>query len=150
MNPLNYIEVNQCPINVNMLTQWLSQSPEDGAIVTFMGKVRSAESQTISLYLEHYQGMTEKVLTKIANSARERWSLNRIAIVHRVGDIATNEQIVFVGVSCAHRKSAFVAAEFIMDVLKTEAPFWKKEKTTHSDEWVDAKKSDQIALKKWY
>ncbi|NUF28112.1 molybdopterin synthase catalytic subunit MoaE [Gilliamella sp. ESL0254] len=147
---MDLIKVSQEPIDVNKLTDWLSQLPQDGAIVTFMGKVRSIEKYTISLFLEHYAGMTEKVLVNIIAQARERWQLSRVAIIHRVGKINVNEQIVFVGVSSAHRADSFAAAEFIMDILKNEAPFWKKERTTDGDIWVDAKKSDADALKKWY
>ncbi|SCC12075.1 molybdopterin synthase catalytic subunit [Gilliamella bombicola] len=147
---MDLIKVSQEPIDVNKLTDWLSQLPQDGAIVTFMGKVRSIEKYTISLFLEHYAGMTEKVLVNIIAQARERWQLSRVAIIHRVGKINVNEQIVFVGVSSAHRADSFAATEFIMDILKNEAPFWKKERTTDGDIWVDAKKSDADALKKWY
>lgn len=149
MNNRTLITVNETTFNTEQLNQWLSNQPEDGAIVTFTGKVRTLESNTLSLYLEHYQGMTEKVLEKIVLSARKRWNINRVAVLHRVGEILANEAIVFVGVSSAHRNEAFAAAEFIMDVLKNEAPFWKKEKTEQGDHWVDAKKSDHEALKKW-
>ncbi|MWP48496.1 MULTISPECIES: molybdopterin synthase catalytic subunit MoaE [unclassified Gilliamella] len=147
---MDLIKVSEQPIDVNKLNDWLSQLPQDGAIVTFMGKVRSIEKQTINLFLEHYAGMTEKVLANIADQARERWQLSRIAIIHRIGEINANEQIVFVGVSSAHRSDAFAAAEFIMDVLKNEAPFWKKERTLQGERWVEAKKTDKEALKKWY
>ncbi len=150
VNSVNIIQVNQSPIDVNSLITWLYQSPIDGAVVTFMGKVRSFENQVISLTLEHYAEMTEKVLCNIINQARDRWSINRVAIVHRVGQIYANESIVFVGVSAAHRSDAFASAEFIMDVLKNEAPFWKKEQTSSGENWVEAKQSDINALKKWY
>ncbi|SCB95270.1 molybdopterin synthase catalytic subunit MoaE [Gilliamella intestini] len=147
---MDLINVSEQPIDVNKLNDWLSQLPQDGAIVTFMGKVRSIEKQTINLFLEHYAGMTEKVLANIADQARERWQLSRIAIIHRIGEINANEQIVFVGASSAHRSDAFSAAEFIMDILKSEAPFWKKERTMQGERWVEAKKTDKEALKKWY
>ncbi|MDF7670147.1 molybdopterin synthase catalytic subunit MoaE [Orbaceae bacterium ESL0721] len=143
------IKVINHPFDVNQLTEWLANSPKDGAVVTFIGKVRSLENETISLFLEHYAGMTEKALTNIAKQARNRWQLNRIAIIHRVGDLNTNEQIVFVGVSSAHRQDAFATTEFIMDRLKNDAPIWKKERTTRGEEWIAAKKSDINALKKW-
>ncbi|MDF7668040.1 molybdopterin synthase catalytic subunit MoaE [Orbaceae bacterium ESL0727] len=146
---LTDIQVTDHPFDVDALTKWLSSSPQDGAIVTFIGKVRSLTDEPISLYLEHYAGMTEAVLNKITQQARNRWALNRIVVIHRVGNIDTNEQIVFVGVSSAHRSNAFAAAEFIMDVLKNEAPFWKKERTSEGDKWVDAKPTDVMALKKW-
>ncbi|QIQ21780.1 molybdopterin synthase catalytic subunit MoaE [Zophobihabitans entericus] len=146
---MNRIVVNCEPFDVNELYQWLSSCPQDGAIVTFTGKVRKLESETISLFLEHYAGMTEAVLEKIIQQARARWSLNRVVVIHRIGEIQANESIVFVGVSSAHRTDSFAAAEFIMDVLKTEAPFWKREKTPTGESWVEAKNSDQESLKKW-
>ena len=147
---MNIIEINQSAIDINSLIKWLYESPQDGAVVTFMGKVRSLENQVICLTLEHYPQMTEKVLSNIIHQARDRWSINRVALVHRVGKINVNESIVFVGVSSAHRRDAFAATEFIMDVLKNEAPFWKKEQTTSGENWVEAKQSDVNALKKWY
>lgn len=144
------VRVGTDPFYVNTLNDWLALSPQDGAIVTFTGKVRSLDWQTLSLHLEHYQGMTEIVLHNIIKQARERWTLNRVIVVHRVGEVLSNEGIVFVGVSSAHRSDSFAAAEFIMDVLKSEAPFWKKEKTAEGQQWVEAKKTDQDALKKWY
>lgn len=150
MNENSLIIVNQDNIDIPSHYQWLSQSAEDGAVVTFTGKVRSLNNETLALYLEHYQGMTEMVLSKIIEQARARWRLNRVLIIHRVGEIISNENIVYVGVSSAHRKDSFAAAEFIMDVLKNEAPFWKKEQTINGDNWVEAKKSDKESLKKWY
>lgn len=147
---MNIIEVNQSYIDINSLITWLYELPQDGAVVTFIGKVRSLENQVISLTLEHYPQMTEKVLRNIIYQARDRWSINRVALVHRVGKINVNESIVFVGVSSAHRSDAFAATEFIMDVLKNEAPFWKKEQTGNGENWVEAKQSDVNALKKWY
>ena len=147
---MNIIEVNQSYIDINSLITWLYELPQDGAVVTFIGKVRSLEKQVISLTLEHYPQMTEKVLRNIIHQARDRWSINRVALVHRVGKINANESIVFVGVSSAHRSDAFAATEFIMDVLKNEAPFWKKEQTGNDENWVEAKQSDVNALKKWY
>lgn len=146
---LTKILVSESLLDVDSLNIWLASAPEDGAIVTFTGKVRALESETISLNLEHYQGMTESVLAKIVEQARQRWCLNKVIVFHRIGEIFTNESIVFVGVSSAHRKDSFAAAEFIMDILKTEAPFWKKEKTRSGEQWVDAKYSDQESLKKW-
>lgn len=147
---MDIIKIDDESINTNEIISWLSELPQDGAVVTFIGKVRCTEKKTIGLYLEHYAGMTEKVLSNIVVQARQRWQLSRIAVIHRVGDIKTNEKIVFVGVSSAHRSDAFVAAEFIMDILKNEAPFWKKENTIDGNNWVEAKKSDVDALKKWY
>ena len=147
---MELIKIDDESINTNEIISWLSELPQDGAVVTFIGKVRCTEKKTIGLYLEHYAGMTEKVLSNIIVQARQRWQLSRIAVIHRVGNIKTNEKIVFVGVSSAHRSDAFAAAEFIMDILKNEAPFWKKENTIDGNNWVEAKKSDVDALKKWY
>ncbi|WP_086336542.1 molybdopterin synthase catalytic subunit MoaE [Gilliamella apicola] len=146
---MDIIKVNEESIDNNQLINWLSALPQDGAIVTFMGKVRCSGEQTLSLYLEHYAGMTEKVLANIIANVRKRWQLSRVAVIHRIGEINVNEQIVFVGVSSAHRADSFAAAEFIMDILKNEAPLWKKERTINSDKWVEAKKTDIDALKKW-
>lgn len=147
---MDIIQVNEQQIEFDKLIDWLSSSPQDGAVVTFIGKVRAIEQAPISLFLEHYAGMTEKVLTNIILQARTRWQLNRVAVIHRVGQIETNEKIVFVGVSSAHRSDSFAATEFIMDLLKSEAPFWKKEKTAEGENWVEAKKTDKEALKKWF
>lgn len=147
---MDIIKIDDESINTYDIISWLSELPQDGAVVTFIGKVRCTEKKTIGLYLEHYAGMTEKVLSNIIVQARQRWKLSRIAVIHRVGNIKTNEKIVFVGVSSAHRSDAFAAAEFIMDILKNEAPFWKKENTIDGNNWVEAKKSDVDALKKWY
>ncbi|MCO6553997.1 MAG: molybdopterin synthase catalytic subunit MoaE [Gilliamella sp.] len=147
---MDLIKVSEQLIDINKLNDWLSQLPQDGAVVSFMGKVRSNEKQTISLFLEHYAGMTEKVLANIIAQARDRWQLSRVAVIHRVGEISANEKIVFVGASSAHRSDAFAAVEFIMDVLKNEAPFWKKERTPQGETWVEAKKTDKEALRKWY
>lgn len=118
-----------------------------GAIVTFVGSVRDfCGSETKgSFRLDHYPGMTEKVLQKIENEAHQRWELLSTTIIHRVGKLDSGDQIVFVGVSSKHRKNAFAACEYMMDILKTEAPFWKKE----GDTWVDAKESDSEAANKW-
>jgi molybdopterin synthase catalytic subunit len=101
------------------------------------------------LFLEHYPGMTEKALERIADEARERWPLLGVEIVHRVGALAVSEPIVFVGVSSKHRHMAFEACAFIMDVLKTRAPFWKRESTAQGPHWVEARESDQNAALRW-
>ena len=124
---------------------------EDGAVVFFVGKVRdfNQNSQVQGLYLEHYPQMTETCLLDIVQQAKDRWELGRVRVVHRVGQLNLGDQIVFVGVSSAHRQAAFSAAEFIMDYLKTQAPFWKKETTTQGERWVEALASDKTKLKKW-
>ncbi|SJN57103.1 Molybdopterin synthase catalytic subunit [Vibrio ruber DSM 16370] len=131
--------------------QALSQGDDAGAVVTFVGKVRDMNlgSQVTGLHLEHYPGMTEKALNTICEQALQRWPLLDVRVIHRIGDLAIGEQIVFVGVSSHHRDAAFAASAFIMDTLKTQAPFWKKE-TTHSGErWLDSRESDRAAAEKW-
>lgn len=146
----NRVIIDATPIKINKYYDWLSQSPIDGAIVTFTGKVRSEQEKVQSLYLEHYHGMTETVMVKIMDEARQRWQINRAIIVHRIGHILANELIVFVGVSSLHRHEAFVSTQFIMDKLKNDVPLWKKEKTLYEESWVEVKKSDRDSLKKWY
>ncbi|MCC2615061.1 molybdopterin synthase catalytic subunit MoaE [Aestuariibacter halophilus] len=123
----------------------------DGAIVTFTGLVRDFchHGRVSTITLEHYPGMAEKSLMQICAQARKRWELGEVTVIHRVGELSAHEQIVFVGVTSKHRQAAFEAAEFIMDYLKTLAPFWKKETTNHGPHWVDAKASDQVAFEKW-
>ena len=129
----------------------LADNPQDGAVVTFVGLVRDVnQGQAVrGLFLEHYPGMTEKTLQDICLQARERWALGRIRIIHRVGKLKLADQIVFVGVTAAHRKAAFAGAEFIMDFLKTRAPFWKKESSERGEYWVAAKDSDKEAADRW-
>jgi len=122
-----------------------------GAICMFTGLVRDFGDQSgvESIYLEHYAGMTEKSLQSIIDKARSRWPLEAIRIIHRVGDLSLNEQIVLVGISSAHRDAAFQACQFIMDFLKREAPIWKKEISAESALWVEAKSSDLAKSEKW-
>ncbi|MFL2840985.1 MAG: molybdenum cofactor biosynthesis protein MoaE [Pseudohongiellaceae bacterium] len=126
-----------------------------GALVTFTGLVRemnnefSIQQNISSLYLEHYPGMTEKNLQEIAGQADQRWPLLDVVIIHRVGELKVSEQIVFVGVSSMHRKTAMEACTFIMDFLKTKATFWKKSITDNAGRWIEAKKSDAEASEKW-
>lgn len=123
-----------------------------GAIVTFTGLVRDINQgeKISSLTLEHYPGMTEKSLAEIVTTAKQRWNILDYTVIHRVGELSLQEQIVFVGIASAHRQEAFAACEFIMDYLKTQAPFWKKEvKKGGESYWVDARESDENALTKW-
>lgn len=124
---------------------------EDGAVVTFCGRVRNNNLglDVKGLTLEHYPGMTEKSLQKIVNSARKKWNLGRVTIIHRVGKLLIGQQIVFVGVTCKHRGNAFSANEFIMDFLKVKAPFWKKELTSEGEKWLDSKSSDTNKADEW-
>ena len=119
-----------------------------GAVVTFSGSVR-AEDNIDALYLEHYPGMTENALQSIVDEAKQRWPLGAVTVIHRIGKIPAGEQIVFVGVASGHRSEAFVAGEFIMDFLKTRAPFWKKECRADSERWVEAKQSDTAKAGRW-
>ncbi|MEH6617699.1 MAG: molybdenum cofactor biosynthesis protein MoaE [Porticoccus sp.] len=122
-----------------------------GGVAIFTGQVRDLVDNPLKfMRLEHYPGMTEKSLQQTAEQAAERWPTIDIRIIHRIGDLAPGEQIVFVGVSSAHRDAAFSACEFIMDILKTSAPFWKKEQHVNgSSGWVDAKDVDQQRAERW-
>lgn len=122
-----------------------------GAIASFIGLVRDVNDHaTVSaMTLEHYPGMTERALESIANEALERWDLIDVAVIHRVGRLEPTDPIVLVAVASAHRGDAFAACEFVMDYLKTRAPFWKKEATVEGDRWVDARDSDDDAAARW-
>lgn len=124
---------------------------DTGAVVSFIGQVRDLnEGDTVSqLTLEHYPEMTEKALEAIVNQAQNRWDIFDAIVIHRVGTLQPTDQIVLVAVSGAHRGEAFKACEFIMDYLKTEAPFWKKEVTNQGERWVDAKLTDDDARERW-
>jgi molybdopterin synthase catalytic subunit len=124
---------------------------DTGAVVSFIGQVRDLnQGDTVSqLTLEHYPGMTEKALEAIVSQAQNRWDIFDALIIHRVGTLQPTDQIVLVAVSSAHRGEAFKACEFIMDYLKTEAPFWKKEVTSQGERWVDAKLTDDDARERW-
>ncbi|WP_420517068.1 molybdopterin synthase catalytic subunit MoaE [Proteus mirabilis] len=152
MSTLTRISVQNEHFNVGDEYQWLSECESDGAVVTFTGKVRNHNlgDEVNTLTLEHYPGMTEKALNDIVEQARARWLLQRVSVIHRVGQLNIGEEIVFVGVTSAHRHSAFESAEFIMDFLKTRAPFWKKEGlSANQDRWVDARQSDYDLAKRW-
>lgn len=150
---MDYIRVQQADFDINTEYQAMRQDNRaDGAIVFFVGQVREMNqgSEVTGLYLEHYPAMTEKSLQSIIEQARERWpALNRIRLIHRIGQLHIADQIVFVAVSSSHREAAFEACHFIMDFLKNRAPFWKKETTDQGDRWVEALQKDQDALKKW-
>jgi molybdopterin synthase catalytic subunit len=115
-----------------------------GAIASFVGLVRD-----VPMTLEHYAGMTEREITKIAHEAAKRWSVIDVTVIHRFGELLPADQIVLVAVAAAHRGEAFAACEFIMDYLKTRAPFWKKEHRAGAAEWVEAKASDDAAAERW-
>jgi molybdopterin synthase catalytic subunit len=122
-----------------------------GGIVSFVGTVRDMNegSRVAALELEHYPGMTEQALAAVLARAEARWPVYHTLVIHRVGPLQPLDQIVLVAVAAAHRGEAFAACEYIIDYLKTEAPFWKKEQTPQGARWVDARMTDDIALKKW-
>ena len=125
--------------------------PRVGAVVTFLGTVRDLNdgSQVKEMTLEHYPGMTEKALEEIVAQAKSRWDIYQALVIHRVGPLLPEDQIVLVAVTSAHRGEAFAACEFIMDYLKTAAPFWKKEETPDGGRWVDARVTDEAAMARW-
>ncbi|HSH53493.1 MAG TPA: molybdopterin synthase catalytic subunit MoaE [Methylotenera sp.] len=133
------------------ISQLRTAHKDAGAVVSFVGQVRDVnEGDTVSqLTLEHYPGMTEKALEAIINQAASRWNIFDTLIIHRVGTLQPTDQIVLVAVSSAHRGDAFKACEFIMDYLKTEAPFWKKEVTPTGERWIEAKQTDDDARERW-
>jgi molybdopterin synthase catalytic subunit len=122
-----------------------------GALASFLGLVRDINdgAAVSGMTLEHYPGMTEKALEEIVAEAKGRWDLYDVLVIHRVGPLQPCDQIVLVAVTSAHRGEAFAACEFIMDYLKTRAPFWKKEATTDGGRWVDARETDDGAAKRW-
>jgi molybdopterin synthase catalytic subunit len=122
-----------------------------GAVAAFVGTVRDRNdgSEVAAMTLEHYPGMTEKSLEEIIEKAKARWDIYDVLIIHRVGPLQVEDQIVLTAVTSAHRGEAFSACEYVMDYLKTLAPFWKKEDTPEGARWVDARLSDDEALKKW-
>ena len=124
---------------------------EVGAVVTFVGTVRDVNDgdAVATLELEHYPGMTEKALEAIVDEARTRFDVRGVLVIHRVGVLAPAEPIVLVAVTSTHRGEAFEACRFVMDYLKTRAPFWKKERTPTGDRWVDARDADEDAAARW-
>lgn len=147
------VRIQSAPFDINEESARMTGSahPNVGALVTFTGYCRDEEGALESLELDHYPGMAENEITRIAQEASERWPLDAITAIHRHGKMDPGGPIVLVAASSRHRKAAFEAAEFIMDFLKTRAPFWKKEH--HADgssgTWVDAKDADDDALKRW-
>lgn len=146
------VEVREADFDLNAEMEALrAGSPGAGAVVSFVGVVRNRNQgdAILSLTLEHYPGMTEASIREIIGKARSRWSIEDAVVIHRVGRLAIGEQIVLCLVTSAHRGEAFEACEFIMDWLKTEAPFWKKEETPGGSRWVDARESDERAKARW-
>lgn len=121
-----------------------------GAVVSFIGTVRDLTSESlVSLTLEHYPGMTEKSLRSIAKKARKKWEIESVTIIHRVGTLGIGDQIVLVITSSKHRQAAFDSCNYIMDFLKTDAPFWKKEVSDKEEKWVGKRESDEEQKKRW-
>jgi molybdopterin synthase catalytic subunit len=129
------------------ITTLTADSTDVGAVASFVGLVRGGEIQAMTL--EHYPAMTEKALADIVDEAKRRWELLSVRVIHRVGRLLPGDRIVLVVVSSTHRQAAFAACEFIMDYLKTRAPFWKREETSAGSRWVDARESDDEALRRW-
>ena len=126
-----------------------AQDGRVGAVCSFVGTVRDASGAVLGMELEHYPGMTEKAIEAMIDEAMQRFDILAARVVHRVGRLAPKDQIVLVAVSSSHRGQSFQACEFLMDYLKTQAPFWKKEQTPDGGHWVDARVSDDQALARW-
>ena len=144
--------ISTSPIDTNAETKTVSEAGGDiGAVVTFSGICRADEkgAKISALHLEHYPGMAEKEIAQHVEEASKRWLLLSARVVHRVGRIEPGETIVFVATASAHREAAFAAAEFIMDYLKTSAPFWKKEESATGTGWVEAHARDDEAAARW-
>ena len=146
------VRVQEADFDAGKALDSLTRGRRDvGAVASFVGLVRDANdgSAVSAMTLEHYPGMTEKALEDICTQAHSRWDLLDTLVIHRVGALKPGDRIVLVGVSSAHRGEAFAACEFIMDYLKTRAPFWKREDTPAGSRWVDARASDDSAAEKW-
>lgn len=146
------IRIQEADFDLSAEVKALRQDdPRVGAVVTFVGTVRDMNdgSQVKGMTLEHYPGMTEKALEEIIFQAKARWDIYKTLVIHRVGPLLPEDQIVMVAVTSAHRGEAFAACEFIMDYLKTAAPFWKKEETPEGSRWVDARVTDDAAMARW-
>ncbi len=133
------------------IAQLRSGNPQIGAVASFIGVVRDLNdgSSVATMTLEHYPGMTEKAIDKIIVEAKGRWQVYDALVIHRIGTLAPLDQVVLVVVTSAHRGDAFAACEFVMDYLKTQAPFWKKEQTPDGARWVEARASDDKAAERW-
>lgn len=146
------VSVREADFDVGAEIAALSAEGGDaGAVASFVGLVRRdpLDGGIQAMTLEHYPGMTEQALADIVTEARRRWPLAAVRVIHRVGRLLPGERIVLVAVSSSHRQAAFAGCEFIMDYLKTRAPFWKREETATGSRWVDARTSDDDALRRW-
>jgi molybdopterin synthase catalytic subunit len=138
------ISVQNEDFDLGVEVKAISNNPKIGAVASFVGLVRD-----VAMTLEHYPGMTERAIEKIVEEAKGRWQVMDCTVIHRYGALKPNDQIVLVAVASAHRGDAFAACEFIMDYLKTQAPFWKKEQTADGARWVEAKAADDKAAERW-
>ncbi|WP_208348032.1 molybdopterin synthase catalytic subunit MoaE [Pseudaestuariivita rosea] len=145
------VRVQEAPFDLGAeVSQFTNTSHDVGAVVTFTGIVRDLTTRDLAVMeIEHYPGMTEKALQKIVDQANERWSLADVLVIHRYGKMAPGDQIMMVATASAHRQDAFEAAQFLMDYLKSRAPFWKKEITQDGETWVESKAQDEDALSRW-
>ena len=152
VNPQIKIKIQNDDFNVSEETKILNND-QTGAIVNFVGIVRGFDEKTNetinSMTLEHYPGMTELEIENIIKESVIKWEVSAVTVIHRVGKLMPSDQIVYVGVSSKHRQNAFDSCNFIMDWLKTKAPFWKNEENNNKRKWVDFNSSDTDALKKW-
>ena len=158
MRPMNQsilVKVQKDQVAVGRLIEQLmdlsEREGEVGAITTFIGRVRGKEEmrQVDELFLEHYPTMTEKKIIEIVCNASKKFSINGCIVIHRIGKLVPRELIVFVGVTSRHRKDAFEACSYVMDFLKTEAPFWKKEKGSKGEKWIRSRDTDYLARDRW-
>ena len=144
------VVVQSAPFDLGAETTGFAEAQSaSGAVVTFSGIVRDVSGGLSAMEIEHYPGMTERALTDIAREAMQRWSLEDALVIHRHGTLSVGEQIMMVATAARHRKDAFEAAEFLMDYLKSRAPFWKREVTGDGADWVAARDEDEDALKRW-
>jgi molybdopterin synthase catalytic subunit len=149
---MNSIRVQNEPLDICAIQEELrAQNPGIGAVVSFTGLMRDMNlgERVDGMLLEHYPGMTEKALQAIVSEAEQRWELMGISVVHRIGELRPLEPIVVVAVASAHRGEAFQACEFVIDYLKTRAPFWKREQTSRGGRWLEARDSDEQAERRW-
>ncbi|MEE4250536.1 MAG: molybdenum cofactor biosynthesis protein MoaE [Alcanivoracaceae bacterium] len=142
--------ITQVPLDVPRASDWLhAEAGASGAVVMFSGLVRGEQGEVDTLTLEHYAGMSDRVLAQLAADVASRWPLQRVLAWHRVGSMSVGEVIVLVGVTAAHRQEAFLAASCLMDLLKTQVPLWKKVNGPQGEQWVEARDKDLQAAQRW-
>ena len=152
MAPRVVIRIQAEAFNVAKETESLSSPHDDvGAVATFIGYCRSEGGRLAALELEHYPGMADEEIKRVVDQALQRWPLSAVSVIHRYGVMKPGDGIVFVGTASSHRAEAFAACEFLMDYLKTQAPFWKKEHRADGTigDWVEAKADDDVAAARW-